>query len=599
MRTLRFRTKVFLSAFAVAAASLLLATLLVSWTFRRELLAQIEANLVAEAQMTARILANEPADLAPHLIDAEADGIGRIVRSRVTFIAADGRVLGDSAADGLALARLENHGLRPEVLAARRAGIGTSHRWSTTVDAEMMYVAVPVHSGPVAIVRLALPLTDVKAQANSVVSVTALALLLALAGAGGLAWVSSHVLSRRLDELAAAARRYAAGDVSVRTYDRRNDELGSVARALDDSVQALGRRVQELASERARAEAILSGMVEGVLVVSAEGEVQIVNDAARRMLKLDASAIGRRYLELIRHPDIAAQIGAALAGQLTAGVELSLSLEPGRVFVARAAPVHAPGSKGAVLVLHDVTDFRRADRIRRDFVANVSHELRTPLTAIRGYVEALLDAAPGGDETQRFLEIIERHASRMERLVKDLLRLARLDAGQEVLDRDACDTRAIFGGVLAELLPTIEARGQHVAVDVAPEAAAVLGDGVKLHDILRNLLENASNYSPEGSAITLAATREDGHVLLRVLDEGPGIPEAHLERIFERFYRVDKARSRETGGTGLGLSIVKHLVDLHGGVVWAANRPGGGAVFTVRLDRAAVTEAPAPEGAEA
>jgi signal transduction histidine kinase len=225
-------------------------------------------------------------------------------------------------------------------------------------------------------------------------------------------------------------------------------------------------------------------------------------------------------------------------------------------------------------------------------VANVSHELRTPLTAIRGYVEALMDGPASPEDAQRFLEIIDRHAWRMERLVKDLLRLARLDAGQEVLERAPCDLPSVFTGVLTELVPTLESRQQHVEIEVAPDATVVLGDAVKLHDILRNLLENASNYAPEGSTITLQARRDADAVLLAVLDQGPGIPDADLQRVFERFYRVDKARSRETGGTGLGLSIVRHLVDLHGGTVSAANRPEGGAVFTVRLEGPSVTEPP-------
>lgn len=587
---MRFRTKVFLSAFAVAALSLLVGTLFISWSIRQRMLAQIEETLVAEAELTARLLASHDPTLPLEDLDREADTIGRVVRARVTLIAGDGRVLGDSAASGEALARVENHGQRPEVLEARAAGVGKSQRRSTTVDEEMIYVAVAVDHGPLAVVRLALPLTTVKNQQNAVFRVAALALALALAGAAALAWISSSMLSRRLDDLAAVARRYAAGDVSQRAYDRGDDELGSVARVLDDSMQALGRRVRELADERARAEAILSGMVEGVLVVNEAGDIRIVNDAARRMLKLDEPAVGRPYVEIIRHPDIAAQVGQALAGELTVGLELPLSREPGRVFVARAAPVRATDARGAVLVLHDISDLRRADRVRRDFVANVSHELRTPLTAIRGYVEALIDGPPSPAEGQRFLEIIDRHAWRMERLVKDLLRLARLDAGQEVLERAPCDLLAVCSGVLSELLPTLESRDQRVDIDAAPAATVVLGDAVKLHDILRNLLENASNYAPEGSTVTLQSRREDDAVLLAVLDQGPGIPEADLQRVFERFYRVDKARSRETGGTGLGLSIVRHLVDLHGGTVSAANRPGGGAVFTVRLESPAVAE---------
>ncbi|MGE3842127.1 MAG: ATP-binding protein [Vicinamibacterales bacterium] len=588
---MRFRTKVFLSAFTVATVSLFVGTVFVAWSFRDQSLDQAERSLASEAALAARLLADAPGDVAVDF-DAEADAIGRLVHTRVTFIARDGRVLGDSMVSGPALTRLENHGQRPEFLAALATGFGESRRWSTTVEAELMYVALPVERGPVAVVRLALPLTDLKAQANSLLPATALALLFALVGAGGLAWISSSVLTRRLDELALVAQRYAAGDVSQRAYDRRNDELGSVARVLDDSVQSLGRRVRELADERARVDAILAGMVEGVLVVNESGEVQIVNDAASRMLKLEPSAVGRGYLELIRHPDIAEQIGRALQGELTSGVELSFSREPGRVFVARTAPVLAVGRRGAVLVLHDITDLRRADRVRRDFVANVSHELRTPLTAIRGYVEALIDGPTSQEDTHRFLEIIERHAARMERLVKDLLRLARLDAGQEELERSPCDTLAIFSAVASELQPAIGPRRQRVDIQVAPDAGTVLGDAAKLHDILRNLVENASNYSPEGSVITLQSECEHQDIILRVIDEGPGIPDADLQRVFERFYRVDKARSRETGGTGLGLSIVRHLVDLHGGVVSAENLPERGAAFTVRLRHALAAAAP-------
>jgi two-component system, OmpR family, phosphate regulon sensor histidine kinase PhoR len=239
-----------------------------------------------------------------------------------------------------------------------------------------------------------------------------------------------------------------------------------------------------------------------------------------------------------------------------------------------------------VLVLHDITDLRRADRIRRDFVANVSHELRTPLTAIRGYVEALLDAPPKPAETRRFLEIIARHSSRMERLVKDLLRLARLDAGQEGLETVPCSVEALFAGVIADLTPVIDARGQQVDVHVAPDAASVAGD----------LVENASNYSPERSRIVLSSKSDGSHVLIDVADSGPGIPEADLTRVFERFYRVDKARARESGGTGLGLSIVRHLVELHGGEVRAINRPEGGATFRIRLPRKAHVTAVAESG---
>ena len=400
-------------------------------------------------------------------------------------------------------------------------------------------------------------------------------------------WLFSAPLARRVQAIANVASKYSNGDLTRSTYDYGADELGLVARVMDDSVHELGRRLEDLSRDRARMEAILTGMVEGVLVVDGHGRLQLVNRAAQAMLRVAPSVTGRSYLEVIRHPEIAAQLTAALRGEEIGSHEVALSRDPGRTFVARSAPVQAPGAGGAVLVLHDITDLRRADQIRRDFVANVSHELRTPLTAIRGYVEALLDEPPDPENQRRFLEIIERHSTRMERLVHDLLRLARLDAKQEALDMARCDVQQLFNGVVADLGPAIEAKRQHVTITIAPDATHVEGDPGKLHDIVRNLVENAVNYSPDGAELRLSATFDRESYLITVADSGPGIPQEDLARVFERFYRVDKSRSRP-GGTGLGLAIVKHLVELHGGEARAANAPGGGAVFTVALPAASV-----------
>jgi two-component system phosphate regulon sensor histidine kinase PhoR len=325
-------------------------------------------------------------------------------------------------------------------------------------------------------------------------------------------------------------------------------------------------------------------MAEGVVVVNAEGQVQLANLAARRMLRLQEGAEGRHYLEIVRDPDIAAQVSAALAGR--EGESIELPLQHGLIVTVRTAPVAAERATGAVVVLHDITDLRRADRVRRDFVANVSHELRTPLTAVRGYVQALLDGGADGPSSRKFLEIISRHTLRMERLVRDLLRLARLDAGQEQREHVPCTVASLFSGVEADLLPLLESRGVRVRHEIGAEADTVHGDPAALHDVFRNLLENAVNYSPENGTVVMGSQREGGRMLLSVADQGCGIPEADLGRVFERFYRVDKARSRserDPGGTGLGLAIVKHLVELHGGRVRAVNSRDRGAVFTVEL----------------
>jgi two-component system phosphate regulon sensor histidine kinase PhoR len=583
-----FQTKLFMAAFSAAVLALVVAGLFFARSMRRQADVRIENTLIAEARLASMLLARAqymPRGPDDELIedDMEADRIGELIDARVTFIAADGRVLGDSAETLDAVRNMENHATRPEIVAARSSGIGRERRYSATLGIEMLYVAVQVRHPSIAFVRVALPLTDMRQQLRTTLAASAAALGLALAGAALIGFVVAGRIGQRVRAIAYVARRYREGDLTPPRLDYGDDELGVVARALDDSVQELARRLDEQERDRARMEAVLAGMIEGVIIVDPHGRLPIVNDAARRMLNLDDLAIGRHYVETIRHPAIADLIASALGGIIPESVELSPPRDPSRTIMARAAPAITRDAHGAVLVLHDITSLRRADQIRRDFVANVSHELRTPLTAIRGYVEALSEGDADPDETRRFLEIITRHALRMERLVKDLLRLARLDAGQETLDISVVDVSNLIRSVIADLLPAVDARRQHVEVDVHPGAETVRADPAKLHDALRNLVANAITYSPEQAVVRVVVRPAGDYIAIDVVDDGPGIPEADLLRVFERFYRVDKSRARDPGGTGLGLAIVRHLIELHGGRVGAENRQEGGARFTIEL----------------
>jgi len=580
--TLGFRAKIFLASLGVAAAALVFVTVIVAYERRQDERTSIEMRLITQAQLIAELLSQNPNISSSQDLDDEADRLAELMQTRVTLIAGDGHVVGDSDLEGQALADVENHLQRPEVQQARAQGVGVVARYSTTVRIEMLYAAVTAHHPQVQYVRVALPLTTVSDQIRRVGRQAVLAFALAIPFALALAWLASALLSKRVRAIAAVAQRYRKGDLTRPTYDYGPDELGEVARVLDGSVQELGRRLNELSRDRARLDAILFGMVEGVLVLDAAGRVQLANRAAQSMLRMDTSSIGRPYVEVIRHPDIAAQLGTALRGQEVDSREIALTRDPGRTFVARAAPVSRGGGGGAVLVLHEITDLRRADQIRRDFVANVSHELRTPLTAIRGYVEALLDDRSDSEDARKFLEIIARHSERMERLVSDLLRLARLDARQEALDLASCDLQQLFNTVIADVAQTAEAKDQQITTAVDSGGSRVTADPAKLHDVLRNLVENAVHYSPDHAAIRLEAMHQDGVVRISVSDSGPGIPPEDLSRVFERFYRVDKSRARP-GGTGLGLAIVKHLVELHGGQAVAENRPEGGARFVITL----------------
>jgi two-component system phosphate regulon sensor histidine kinase PhoR len=580
-----YQTKFFFAALSAAVIALAVAGTLFATTMRRQIDATIETTLVAEARLAADLLGRG----TPHAVaelDDEADRIGELIGARVTFIAPDGRVVGDSAETLAGVAAMENHAQRPEVVDALKTGIGRSRRYSTTLKIDMLYVAVPVTHPAIAVVRVALPLTDVRHQLQTVLTATLAALGVALVGGAAIAWVFSMRIGQRVRLIARVAEQYRRGDLTPPRLGFGDDELGTVARALDESVQEVGRQLSVQARDRARMEAILSGMIEGVIVVDPQARLQLINAAARHMMKLDDVGIGRAYVETIRLPAIAELVAAVLLGRTPDALQFSPPRDPSRTIMATAAPAAGAAEHGVILVLHDITELRRADQIRRDFVANVSHELRTPLTAIRGYVEALTEGDTSADDRQRFLDIIARHTQRMERLVKDLLRLARLDAGQETLDMIACNTRHVVEDVFADLAPAAEERGQRLEISVAPDADTVRADQAKLHDALRNLVANAITYAPARSTIRVDAVRAaGGRVEIIVSDEGPGIPDEDLTRVFERFYRVDKSRARDPGGTGLGLAIVKHLIELHGGSVRAESRPEGGARFIVTLAR--------------
>jgi two-component system phosphate regulon sensor histidine kinase PhoR len=581
-----FREKLFLTAGTVGIVTALATAVLLVWALRRDMHAHIEQRLLLETRLVADMLVRGTLPGADASLDAEADRLAGLVQARVTFIGHDGHLVGDSTVAEANLRGIEEHLHRPEVLEAERTGVGRARRASSTVGVDLLYTAVPVTHPQVAFVRLAAPEADVQQQIRHLLPLLLLAMAAGLALALAVAWVLSARVSRRVRAMAAVAERYASGDLQRPLIEYGQDELGVVARALDGVVQSLGQRLGELARNRARMEAILAGMVEGVLVVDDQGRLQVANGAARRMLNIQGDAQGRRYTDLIRHPDVVEQLTAALRGEDPNGAEVTLGSDRSRTLLARAAAARGERPGGAALVLHDITDLKRADQVRRDFVANVSHELRTPLTAIRGYVEALLDESPS-DEAREFLQIIFRHTTRMERLVGDLLRLARLDARQETPERAPVDLRALVDAVLGELSPLVDARSTEIDVAIPEDARRLVSDAARLHDILRNLLENAVSYAPEEGHVSVGARQEAGALVIEVADDGPGIPPADLERVFERFYRVDKSRARNPGGTGIGLAIVRHLVELLGGRVQAANRARGGAVFTVVLPGAA------------
>ncbi len=391
------------------------------------------------------------------------------------------------------------------------------------------------------------------------------------------AWVASRI-SARLQRVVAFARRIASGDLSARLGEREDDELSAMEAALDQTAERLGQSFAEIESRRQELAAMLDSMQEAVVAITAEGLVRWSNAVMRQIAGTEIHP-GRPLVHSVRDPEVLACVRSALENREVRFGRAS-SLAPGRIFEINAAPLP---SGGALVVLHDVTRIEAAEKSRRDFIANVSHELRTPLTSIQGYVETLVeDPDPNPETTREFLGIIHKNATRMNRLTEDLLALASVESPDykvalqtiraSALVHDAIES---LGGITVDSKVKLEFSG-------APEAT-VMADPDAINQVFGNLIENALKYGPTGKRIRVGARLLETEVQFTVQDSGPGIASEHLGRIFERFYRVDKARSRESGGTGLGLAIVKHIVQAHGGRIWAESELGSGARFHFTL----------------
>lgn len=489
---------------------------------------------------------------------------------RITLIDSTGRVRADSDFPEGPLPPIENHGDRPEVQAALRGDVGHARRLSETTGQRFLYTAVP--GGP-GVVRVAATLVQVDAAVGRARSAVAGAALIALLVGSVLALVAGGSIARPLTGLAQAARAIAQG--TPPRFPRSGiPEIDILVQAIRDMHRQLGDRFDELKEEQAETAALVESMVEGVIATDRRGQIVTANDAARRMLGYAADQPLPELRHLFRSKPAREVADAVLDGRSTSSDEIEVD---GKVFLMSARALE---SGGAVIVIHDLTELRRLQAVRRDFVANVSHELRTPLTSISGYAETLLTDRPEPEVSTRFLTVILQNARRMQRLVDDLLDLARLEGSGYEPALEPVDLPAVAREVFGTFAARARVAGVDLAADLAPDAATVHADADGLRQVVTNLVDNALRYTPSGGRITLRSVAEGGGVALSVADTGVGIAAEHLPRIFERFYRVDPARSREEGGTGLGLAIVKHLTEAHRGWVRAESEVGRGTVIT-------------------
>lgn len=558
------------------------------------LVEKIRTDLGREAALARHIFAPKLSADYPRQaeINALAHTVSRQTGLRVTIIAADGSVIGESDVPDQQLHMLENHLHRPEVQMALEKETGSATRRSHTIQVDLMYVAAAVRDGRgkvLGVVRIAMPLDQIaQTTGRAEGAVAAASLIVFLAALPFLFWTARRI-SGPIQEMHQMATRVAQGDFSCRAPEKAGAELGGLAKSLNQMSAQLQSRLSELEEEKSELNATLSNMIEGVLVVDGLGKIRLVNRTLRRQFDLPETIVHKTVMEAFRNVPLQEMIEQALACKEVVERELVFFGEEESVFDVNAACLLGRDGicAGAVVVFHDITRIKKLENMRKEFVANVSHELRTPLSIIKGYVETLLDEQKPDEKTaKQFLSIIQKHAARLEMLIADLLSISEMESAQPRLKLVAVSLRETAGSVIDELARQARVKSVGIALEIPSPLSTVKADSERLHQVFFNLIENAVKYTPAGGRVAVTAREDGAEVICCVSDNGPGISPEDLPRIFERFYRVDKARSRELGGTGLGLSIVKHIVLAHGGRVWAESEPDKGSSFFFTLLKA-------------
>ena len=565
----RIFLKLFLAALIVIVVCTITMDVLIRHAWEGMLRREIETSLREKTLMLAsRAQGASPASLAQIAADAS-----RATGARITVIDSTGNVLADSEAQP---EKMENHATRPEFVAALGGQVGSSTRLSRTIGIELLYVAAPIPGGAV---RMAYPLSAIR-EANrhidrDLLESSMVAALVAML----LAFIATQSIGRRLLRITDFAERVAAGDMSARIQESSRDEIAHVAFALDKTARKLEDGFAALENGRQTLETLLNSMQEPVIAVAQDGRVLWANQRMERLLP-SGVRLGAPLVQSLRDPDILSSVQSAIDTR-DVTVARAAKIFSGRIFDVTAAPM--PGG-GAVAVLHDQTEVERVERTRRDFIANVSHELRTPLTSVQGYSETLLESENLPEHAREFVDIIRKNATRMARLTEDLLVLARVESGEQNFHFQLTTPRELLEDAIQTFRDPADSRGVELSL-MNTATTPVWVDRDAIHQVFSNLIDNALKYGDTGGKILVGACETEDGVQFYVRDFGDGIPSEHLPRLFERFYRVDKARSRESGGTGLGLAIAKHVVRAHGGTIKAESELNHGSTFYFTLPR--------------
>jgi two-component system phosphate regulon sensor histidine kinase PhoR len=583
----RLLRHLFPSYLLITLISLVAVTWYASSSIRNFFLEQTSTDLLTRARLLENQMAQFLGPLEASVVDAMCKEIGVSSATRITVILPSGRVIGDSNEDP---AIMDNHALRPEVITTQRGNVGKSIRFSTTLQERMMYVAIPVKDKEeiIAVIRAALPVTAIDQALKAIqIKIMLGGLFIALLAAGISLYVSRRI-SRPIEKLKQGADFFARGDLSHRMPGTDLVEIDSLIEALNQMASQLEDRLNTIVRQKNELTAVLSSMAEGVIAVDMDEQIISINKAAARIFgNLTENLLNRSIPEVIRNPDLQKFIRKALSSKENLEEDITLYQRGERILYVHNTPLEdADGRRSGILVvLNDVTHLRKLENMRKDFAANVSHEIKTPMTAIKGFVETLRTGEVAEPkETDRFLAIIEKHVNRLTAIIEDLMKLSKIEQQDE--KSEIYLEESSVKSVISSAIQTCreKAKAKNITIDlVCPEDISFQVDSRLMDQAMVNLLDNAINYSSEKSDIQISASLTDNELMIRVQDHGIGIPKEHLSRLFERFYRVDKARSRELGGTGLGLAIVKHIAHAHGGRVSVDSTPGKGSTFSIHL----------------
>ncbi len=584
MLRISFRSRIIWSYILLIIIPFVFVAILLDRKLEEGALADIRTSLIKQAYLIESLVKKE--DLLntgrPRLEQLIKD-VSSKIKSRVTLIDKLGVVFADSEKSAAEVPAMENHAGRTEVKTAFSGSIGEDIRYSRTLKIDMLYIALPikVDQGVAGVIRLALPLEQVQRILGTTRQTIFFSLLFALALAFMIGSLLSRSIIKPLNRIIYVSRKFAQGDFNHQLYQNSQDEIGELALTLNAMAEDIQNKIRELEIKNQQLRNVFQSMIEGIIVADKTTAIVTVNEAIERMFGVSAKDIeGKIFLEAIPNNDIAEIINQVLkSGQLLTK-ELSIVWPVNRIFQLNASPIFQNKEvTGCLLVMHDVTEIRKLERVRSDFVANVSHELKTPLTSIKGFVETLIEGALEDKENARhFLQIIQEHTDRLNNLINDLLDLSYLESKGIRLESQSFELKKPVEKILGGFRVQIQKKSLDVKNEIPPRIS-LKADLAKIEQVFTNILDNAIKFNREKGSIRIYSQELDGKIKVIVEDSGPGIPPIDLPRIFERFYRVDKARSREMGGTGLGLAIVKHIVDLHGGTVGVESTEGLGSKF--------------------